>query len=94
MSLDYDLTVTYADLGIEWRYDVDANAGYLLLRPITVVDRTVRITDSLNYDLDAEGRVIGVEMIAMGEMPSWLTLARVLKSLVAAPPSGDERPGQ
>jgi uncharacterized protein YuzE len=52
----------------EWTYDPEAKAAYVYLRgpiPDGGVARTVTAEGAMvNFDLDEEGRVVGVEIIA------------------------------
>lgn len=51
----------------EWTYDAKAGAAYVYLRgaiPPGGAARTVPVDATVNLDLDAEGQVIGIEIIA------------------------------
>lgn len=44
-----------------------ANCAYVSLRDVDVV-RTEQINDTVNADLDAEGHVVGIEILALGAL--------------------------
>lgn len=46
-------------------YDKEADAAYIYLKEISneEVARTISLNDSINIDLDCEGKVIGIEIL-------------------------------
>ena len=44
-------------------YDPDFNIAYIRLRPKRGKVTTVMVSDELNVDLDAQGRVYGIELL-------------------------------
>lgn len=54
-------------------YDKEADAAYIYFKDISQgeVDRTISINESVNIDLDKEGRTIGIEVLdASKNLPS------------------------
>jgi uncharacterized protein YuzE len=45
-------------------YDAEADAAYLYLKEGGKVARTVTTDEDVNLDFDAEGRLLGVEILA------------------------------
>ena len=62
-------------------FDKEANAAYVYFKEIKVgeVAKTISLNDSINIDLDAEGKTIGIEILdASINLP-----ANVLKTAVS-----------
>ncbi len=49
---------------MKFEYDPEADAGYLQILDGNVAD-TREIADNLYLDIDAEGRILGIEILSM-----------------------------
>jgi uncharacterized protein YuzE len=67
---------------IEMRYDPEADALAVELRPGASSARTVRVSDTVRADFDARGRLLGLEVLNA----SWHLDRKTLNGL----PSGDD----
>lgn len=62
--------------------DEEAKALYLHLDPEVSADRTLAICDTVNFDFDENGRLIGVEVLDVSSEALWtLTEKRILKNI-------------
>lgn len=49
--------------------DVEADAGYIYFRDIAdgEVKKTISLNDSINVDLDSEGKILGIEILEVSK---------------------------
>jgi len=60
-------------------YDKEVDAAYIYLKEISEgeVAQTISINDSINVDLDSEGKVLGIEILNASENLSLSTLESI-----------------
>lgn len=69
-------------------YDPKRNVAYIRLREKTAEVETIRISDEVNIDLAADGRVCGIELLNANAQ---LTQADAGKLLIVNEASGEHR---
>ncbi len=49
--------------------DAEADAGYIYFKEISAgeVKKTISLNDSINVDLDSEGRLLGIEILEVSK---------------------------
>ena len=49
--------------------DIEADAGYIYFKEIVAgeVKKTISLNDSINVDLDSDGKIIGIEILEVSK---------------------------
>ena len=67
-------------------YDPEANALYITLRGDAQIHHTEEVTESLNVDIDVEGRPLGIEILDVRDLVGVESLGSItLTNLLTEP---------